>query len=330
MSGPGPLDAARQLDSGTPLDAGKMGMLAAPARWLLRLLPRGRSIVTAVPYLWLLAFFVVPFLIVLRISFSTAETAQPPYSVLWSWADEQLHILLNFANFITILGDDLYITAYINSMKIAAIATFFTLLLGYPIAYGIARTPMQYRTSLLMLIVLPFWTSFLIRVYAWMGILSDTGYLNQLLLALGIVDEPITLLYTNFSVYLGIVYSYLPFMILPLYANLEKQDLTLLEAAADLGCPPWKSFLLVTLPLSLSGIIAGCLLVFIPAVGEFVIPELLGGPESQMIGKTLWSEFFDNRDWPLASAVAVAMLVFLVVPIMLFQSVQGRQAERQR
>jgi putrescine transport system permease protein len=223
------------------------------------------------------------------------------------------------------MHDKLYFSAYINSMKVAAISTVLCLLVGYPMAYGIARASPAWRNVLLMMVVLPFWTSFLLRVYAWIGMLRSDGVINDILLFLHIIDEPLVMLQTNFAVYLGIVYSYLPFMVMPLYANLEKMDLTLLEAAEDLGCRPYKAFLRITLPLSVPGIIAGSMLVFIPAVGEFVIPALLGGPNSLMIGRVLWDEFFNNRDWPVASAVAIAMLVLLVIPIMVFQYFQGRE-----
>ncbi len=295
--------------------------------WLARRLPRGRTLVTAVPYLWLLVFFLIPFIIVLKISFSSALIAMPPYEPLLNWTGEKiLQIKLNLGNFAFLVEDDLYWRAYLNSIKVAAVSTVFCLLLGYPIAYAIARSDASVRNILMLLIVLPFWTSFLLRVYAWIGILKNNGLLNNFLMSIGIIDQPIQMLQTDFAVYLGIVYSYLPFMILPLYANLEKMDLTLLEAAADLGCKPWQSFYKVTLPLSLPGIIAGCLLVFIPVVGEFVIPSLLGDPGMLMIGKVLWTEFFNNRDWPVASAVAIALLLFLVIPIMYFQRAQDAEA----
>ncbi len=285
--------------------------------------------VILVPYVWLLLFFLVPFAIVLKIALAEPLVAQPPYSPLLQWADGiRLEISLVFENFQFILSDNLYIIAYLNSAKIAGVATVMTLLVGYPLAYAIARAPLRYRTLLLMGIILPFWTSFLIRVYAWIGILKNNGLLNNALIGLGIIDEPISMLHTDFSVYIGIVYSYLPFMVLPLYATLEKLDESLLEAAMDLGARPWKAFLTVTLPLSMPGIIAGSMLVFIPAIGEFVIPALLGGPDTLMIGRVLWDEFFGNRDWPVASAVAIALLLILVVPIMYFQHVQSRQAER--
>ncbi len=298
---------------------------------LSRLAPRGRGIVILVPYVWLLLFFLVPFAIVLKIALAEPLIAQPPYSPLLSWVDGldglRLEVSLVFSNFQFIFSDQLYVVAYLNSVKIAFVSTLFALLIGYPLAYAIARAPVQYRTMLLMGIILPFWTSFLIRVYAWIGILKNNGLLNNALIGLGIIDEPLPLLHTDVSVYIGIVYSYLPFMVLPLYATLERMDESLLEAAMDLGARPWKAFLTVTLPLSLPGIVAGSMLVFIPAVGEFVIPALLGGPDTLMIGRVLWDEFFGNRDWPVASAVAIALLLLLVVPIMYFQHIQGRQAE---
>jgi len=296
-------------------------------RWLSRWLPSGRSLVTAVPYLWLLMFFLIPFVIVLKISFSSTLIAMPPYEPLLHWTGEKiLQIKLNLGNFAFLVEDNLYWKAYLNSIKVALISTLFCLLIGYPIAYSIARTSPATRNILMLLIVLPFWTSFLLRVYAWIGILKNNGLLNNFLISIGVIDQPIQMLQTDFAVYVGIVYSYLPFMILPLYANLEKMDLTLLEAAADLGSKPWQGFLKVTLPLSVPGIIAGCLLVFIPAVGEFVIPSLLGDPGMLMIGKVLWTEFFNNRDWPVASAVAIALLLFLVIPIMYFQRAQDAES----
>jgi len=276
---------------------------------------RGRALVVAVPYLWLALFFVVPFLIVLKISLATSVVANPPYTPLF--ADGHPQATLD--NYGFLFSDDLYAVAYLNSLETAAIACLCCLLIGYPMAYGIARARPERRGALLMLVILPFWTSFLIRVYAWITLLQTTGPVNGVLLALGLIDQPLGLLNTQFAVYVGIVYTYLPFMILPLYAVLEKLDPALLEAASDLGSRPFRSFLAVTLPLSLPGVIAGSMLVFIPAVGEFVIPELLGGSDTLMIGTVLWNEFFNNRDWPLAASVAVAMLVLLVVPIMLFQ-----------
>jgi putrescine transport system permease protein len=294
---------------------------------LKRLGLRGRNLVTAVPYLWLIVFFLIPFAIVLKISFSTTQIAMPPYEPLLHWAGEKmLQIQLNLANFAFLVQDDLYGTAYLNSIWVAGVSTLICLLIGYPIAYAIARSSPSTRNILMLLVVLPFWTSFLLRVYAWIGILKNNGLLNNFLQWIGVIDQPIQMLQTDFAVYVGIVYSYLPFMILPLYANLEKLDLTLLEAAEDLGCRPWQAFYKVTLPLSKPGIIAGCLLVFIPAVGEFVIPSLLGDPGMLMIGKVLWTEFFNNRDWPVASAVAIALLLFLVIPIMFYQRAQDAEA----
>ena len=304
---------------------------SAPYRWLHRMGFRGRGLVIAAPSVWLLLFFAIPFVIVLKIAFSTTVLGIPPYAPLIEWTgDQALAIRLNLANFAFLLSDALYVNAYLYSVKVAGISTLLCLLLGYPMAYGIARASPAWRNVLLMMVILPFWTSFLLRVYAWIGILRTDGLLNDLLLMLRIIDEPLVMLQTDFAVYIGIVYSYLPFMVMPLYANLEKMDLTLLEAAADLGCRPWKAFLRITLPLSVAGIVAGSMLVFIPAVGEFVIPELLGGPDQLMIGRVLWNEFFNNRDWPVASAVAVAMLVLLVLPIMIFQYIQGRQMTAHR
>jgi len=294
---------------------------------LKRLGLTGRTLVTSVPYLWLLLFFLIPFVIVLKISFSDAQIAMPPYQPLFDWIGEKvLQIKLNFGNYAFLVEDNLYWKAYLNSILVAGVSTLLCLLIGYPMAYAIARSSPSTRNVLLLLVILPFWTSFLLRVYAWIGLLKNNGLINNALIALGVIDQPIQMLQTDFAVYVGIVYSYLPFMILPLYANLEKMDLTLLEAAADLGSRPWEAFLKVTLPLSLPGIIAGCLLVFIPAVGEFVIPALLGDPGMLMIGKVLWTEFFNNRDWPVASAVAIALLLFLVIPIMFFQRAQDAES----
>jgi len=289
----------------------------------------GRGLVILGPYGWLLLFFLLPFIIVLKISFAEFRIGIPPYTPLLEWLDGgYLQIKLALGNYLFLLEDPLYITAYLNSLKVALIATVIALLIGYPMAYAIARSGQPWRSIFLLLVILPFWTSFLIRVYAWIGILKNNGLINNALMALGLIDTPLPLLNTEFSLYVGIVYSYLPFMVLPLYSTLEKMDISLLEAAADLGCRPFRTFLTVTLPLSLPGIIAGSMLVFIPAVGEFVIPDLLGGAGTLMIGKILWNEFFNNRDWPVASAVAIAMLLLLVVPIVIFQHYQHRQAER--
>lgn len=278
-----------------------------------------------VPYLWLSLFFLLPFVIVLQISLAETALAQPPYTSLWEWAEDGvLQIRLNLENFLLVLGDDLYLAAFLNSLWVALVCTLLCLLIGYPMAYAIATSPERARVLLLMLIILPFWTSFLIRVYAWIGILKPNGLLNNFLMWLGVVDTPLTILHTQMAVYIGVVYSYLPFMILPLFANLTRMDLSLLEAAADLGCRPFKAFLKVTLPLSLPGIVAGSMLVFIPVVGEFVIPDLLGGPGSLMVGKMLWTEFFGNKDWPLAAAVAISLLALLVVPFMLMRHLEQR------
>jgi putrescine transport system permease protein len=292
-----------------------------PLRWL----------VAAIPYAWLLILFLVPFAIVLKISFSTSAIAQPPYTPVIDGIGTIFSALKQFTtdNYVFLTEDSLYWRSYLQSLEIAVVSTFLTLLVGYPIAYGMARSSRAWRTILVMLVILPFWTSFLIRVYAWIGILKKEGLLNELLLSLGVIHEPLTILNTNVAVYIGIVYSYLPFMVLPLYAALEKMDDTLLEAAQDLGCPPIQAFWKVTFPLSLPGVVAGCFLVFIPVTGEFVIPDLLGGSETLMIGKTLWNEFFSNRDWPLASAVAVVLLILLVVPIVLFQNQERKQQERE-
>jgi putrescine transport system permease protein len=291
----------------------------------------GRSLVIALPYTWLILFLLLPILIVLKISLGEIALASPPYSPMLHWAEDlTLSIQIHLGNYAFLWQDPLYLSAYLNSLKVAAVSTILCLLIGYPMAYGIARAPTGWRIVLLMLVILPFWTSFLIRVYAWIGLLQGNGLINHLLLSVGLIDQPLVLLHTNFAVYLGIVYSYLPFMILPLYATLVRMDLTLLEAAADLGCRPWKAFVTVTLPLSLPGIIAGSLLVFIPAVGEFVIPDLLGGPDSLMIGKVLWTEFFSNRDWPVAAAVAVAMLLLILIPLLLFQRIGERETTGDR
>jgi putrescine transport system permease protein len=284
-----------------------------------------RLVNIGVPYFWLLLFFLLPFVIVLQISLAEPALAQPPYTALWQWVqDGVVQIRLNLQNFQLLWQDDLYLTAFLNSVWVAFICTVLCLLIGYPMAYAIATASERRRIPLLMLIVLPFWTSFLIRVYAWIGILKPNGLLNNLLMYLGLIDQPFAILHTQLAVYIGIVYSYLPFMILPLYANLTRLDPTLLEAAADLGCRPARAFRRITLPLSMPGIIAGSMLVFIPAVGEFVIPDLLGGPQSLMVGKMLWTEFFSNQDWPLASALAIALLLLLVFPFVAMQRWQQR------
>ncbi|WP_020694830.1 ABC transporter permease subunit [Reyranella massiliensis] len=274
--------------------------------------------VIALPFLWLIVFFLLPFALVLAIALGTnAPDIAPPVELGFS-----------FKNFALLFSDDLYVAAWLSSLRIAATSTLIALLLGYPMAYAIARARPERRPLLLMLVVLPFWTSFLIRIYAWMGLLAKNGLIDQFLRWSGIADNPGSILGTEWAVHLGIVYAYLPFMVLPLYATLEKLDTSLLEAAADLGARPLIAFLTVTLPLSLPGIVAGCLLVFIPSIGEFVVPDLLGGTDTLMIGKVLWDEFFTNADWPLASAVAICLLVLLVAPIALFQRQQARSLER--
>jgi putrescine transport system permease protein len=274
-----------------------------------------RRAVLVLPFAWLLLFFLAPFFIVLKISVAESAIGIPPYTPLFSVDAGGWHLHLSLGSYDFLISDSLYLRAYLDALKFAAVSTLASLLLGYPLAYGIVRAPRRWRGALLLLVILPFWTSFLIRVYAWIGLLKGNGLINNTLLALGVIDAPLTLLNNAFAVYVGIVYSYLPFMVLPLYAQLEKLDPALLEAAADLGCRPSHAFARVTLPLSLPGIAAGALLVFIPAVGEFVIPDLLGGPDTLMIGKVLWDEFFTNRDWPVASAVATAMLLLLILPM---------------
>jgi len=286
----------------------------APGRWGSRLINIG------LPYLWLAVFLLLPIAIVAKISLSEPALSQPPYSALWEWLEQGvLLIRLDLQSYQLIWTDELYRVAVVNSLQIALVSTLLCLVIGYPMAYAIATAPARWRMPLLMLIILPFWTSFLIRVYAWIGLLKGNGFLNNMLIWIGLIEEPLTILYTQTAIYIGIVYSYLPFMILPLYANLARLDPTLREAAADLGCRPLRTFLRVTLPLSRPGIVAGSMLVFIPAVGEFVIPDLLGGPESLMVGRMLWTEFFANSDWPLAAALAVVLLLLLVVPFVLMQ-----------
>ena len=298
---------------------------------------RGRSLahklIVRIPYIWLLAFFLLPFLIVLKISLSQTAIAQPPYTPVLDFAAGWNGLIafftgLSFDNYVLLGSDPLYLLSYVKSLEIAAISTLILLAVGFPIAYGIARTPRRWQAILVVLTVLPFWTSLLIRIYAWMNILQRDGPLNEVLMALSLVREPPVWLSTDTAVYIGIVYSYLPFMVLPLYATLEKLDESLLEAAADLGAPRWKVFWLVTLPLSMSGVIAGVLLCFIPIVGEFVIPDLLGGSQSPMIGQTIWMEFFGNKDWPAASAVAVVLVCLLVTPIVVYQNQAMRAVER--
>jgi putrescine transport system permease protein len=326
----GPAVSAREMldRMSGPLSA--WGLAARALGWIER---HGKTLIIAVPYLWLAVFFLVPFLIVLKLSFAEPQLAQPPYTPLFSFMSdgfggEFLTIRLNLSNFLAIFRDDVFFQAYLNSIRIAATATLLTLAVGMPMAYAMAKAPEGWRLPLLMLVIMPFWTSFLIRVYAWIGILKNEGLLNALLLHLGVITEPLVILNTEAAVHIGIIYSYLPFMVLPLYASFEKMDPALVEAAIDLGCHPIKAFWLITARIALPGIIAGCLLVFIPAAGEFVIPDLLGGSETLMIGRTLWVEFFNNRDWPLASAVAIVLLLILVLPIVLFQHQQLKSGPR--
>jgi putrescine transport system permease protein len=291
--------------------------------------------IVLLPYLWLVIFFLAPFVIVLKISLSQTALAQPPYVPLFDatagWAGLMDFVSqLSADSFRLLSSDSIYLLSYLKSLQVAAISTIVLLAVGYPIAYGMARAPRAWQPPLVMAVVLPFWTSFLIRIYAWINILQRDGILNDVLMQLHAIDVPTSWLSSDTAVYIGMIYSYLPFMVLPIYATLEKMDETLLEAAADLGCPRWKAFWLVTLPLSLSGIAAGALLCFIPIVGEFVIPDLLGGSESSMIGQTLWSEFFSNRDWPVASAIAIALLGLLLVPILFYERLQQRALEGSR
>ena len=295
----------------------------------------GARVVVLVPYLWLALFFLAPFVIVLKISLSQATLAQPPYLPVFDpaagWPGlKDFAAQLSADLFKLLVSDAIYFLSYFKSLEVAAISTGILVLIGYPLAYGIARAPRAWQPLLVMTIILPFWTSFLIRVYAWINILQRDGLLNDVLLRLHVIDAPVAWLSSDTAIYIGVVYSYLPFMVLPLYATLEKLDETLLEAAADLGCPGWKSFWLVTFPLSLPGLAAGALLCFIPIVGEFVIPDLLGGSETLMIGQVLWTEFFSNRDWPVASALAIALLMLLLVPILFYERLQQRSLEGNR
>jgi len=285
-----------------------------------------------VPYAWLIAFFLLPFLIVLKISFSQTTIAQPPYTpvldIAAGWEGlKEFFAALSAENYATVFSDSLYAGSYVKSLQVAAISTVILLLIAYPVAYALARAPRRWQAVLVLLVVLPFWTSFLIRVYAWINILQHDGLLNRALITLRVINAPVSWLATDTAVYLGIVYSYFPFMVLPLFAGLEKMDETLLEAAADLGSPPWRTFFSVTVPLSLPGIVAGTLLCFIPIVGEFVIPDLLGSSSTAMIGQTLWLEFFGNRDWPVASALAVVLLCILVPPILIHRRRETRALE---
>jgi len=327
-------DFLESLDAG--LRRRGLGFAAPVIVWFFSLFS-GRGAVIAVPYVFLLAFFLIPFFIVLKISFAETALAIPPYTGLIEMVDDgfeyYLTLKLNLANYLTIFTEDTYVRAYLNSAKIAAISTALCLAIGFPMAYAMARASESIRPTLLMLVILPFWTSFLIRVYAWIVILkTEGGLLNTFLISIGLIspDNPLRILNTEWAMYIGIVYSYLPFMVLPLYANLERMDLTLLEAAADLGCRPIKAFWVVTVPLAIPGIIAGCFLVFIPAVGEYVIPELMSGDNVRVIGRKLFTDFASERNWPLAAAVSVVLLMILIIPIMLFQRQQAKLQEAGR
>jgi putrescine transport system permease protein len=295
-----------------------MRLLERPGRWLI-ILP---------PLLFLTVFFLIPFAFAFKISLAETAPRVPPFTdILSRTADGHLQLTVSLANFEYLLTDDVYGVAYLYSLKTAFFSTLICLALGYPMAYAISRASKTTQSILLLIIILPFWTSFLLRVYALEGIIRDGGILNTVLLRLGLISQPLQIMRTSLAVYLGIIYSYLPFMVLPLFATLEKLDNTLLEAAADLGSPPWRAFLDVTVPQSTPGVIAGSMLVFIPAVGEFVIPSLLGGPDNLMIGRVLWDEFFGNHDWPVASAVAIAFLLLLAGPIAIYQYYNVRQQE---
>ena len=303
----------------------RLAILTHLSNWLNR---HWKRFIIAIPFLWLLFFFLAPFFIVAKISLAELTITSPPFTKMIEWADGTiLTIRIVFDNFIYILEDPLYANTYFNSLKIAAISTAICLIFGYPIAYGIVRSSPVTKQLLLFAVILPFWTSFLLRVYAWMGLLADQGTINSILISIGLIDSPIRMLYSDFAVYLGIVYTYMPFMILPLYANMEKLDRALNEAAADLGAGPIGTFFQITLPLTLPGIVAGSMLVFIPATGEFIIPDLLGGGNVQMIGHLLYNEFARNVDWPVASAVAIVLLFFLVLPMAIYQHYQGKNTE---
>ncbi len=284
----------------------------------------GKRLLIAIPYAWLLVLFLAPFALVAGISLSTVRLGMPPFEPLTAWDGSILNLRLNFENFLYVLTDDTYLLAYLTSLKIAAISTAAMLFIAYPLAYGIASCSPSSRSLLVFLVIVPFWSSMLIRVYSWMSILRNDGLLNMLLLKIGLISEPLRILNTETAIYIGIVYTYLPFMVLPIYSTVSSADRTLIEAARDLGCSRISAFWRVTFPLSLPGVLAGCALVFIPVVGEFVIPDLLGGADTQMIGRAIWLEFFNNRDWPMAAAVTIVLLALLVVPIVYFQSRQSR------
>ncbi|VFR19469.1 Putrescine transport system permease protein PotH (TC 3.A.1.11.2) [plant metagenome] len=295
-----------------------------------KLLPGSRALAIVPPYAWLALFLLVPFFLVLKISFAELEFGVPPYTPLYEFKDETITLALHLRGYAMLLADSLYVQTYLNSLKMAAITTLWCALIGYPIAYYIARSTPAVRNVLLLAVILPFWTSLLLRVYAWVGILRNDGLLNNFLMWLGVIDSPLEIYRTDLAVYIGMIYAYLPFFILPLYANLVKLDTRLLEAAYDLGARPWQAFLKITLPLSRAGVIAGAMLVFIPCVGEYVIPEMLGGANTLMMGRLMWNEFFTNTDWPMAASITVVMVLLLLVPLALFQKSQVRQMELQR
>ncbi|MFA5488208.1 MAG: ABC transporter permease subunit [Candidimonas sp.] len=295
-----------------------------PASWR-RLLPTSRSLAILPPFAWMTLFLLIPFLLVLKISFADLEFGVPPYTPLVEIEEQTLSLVLNLRGYALLFTDNLYISTYLNSVKMALLTTLCCILIGYPMAYYIARSRPSVRNILLLAVILPFWTSLLLRVYAWVGILRNDGLLNSFLLWLGVIDAPLEIYRTDLAVYIGLVYAYLPFFILPLYANLVKLDDRLLQAAYDLGARPWRAFLHVTLPLSMPGVIAGAMLVFIPAVGEYVIPEMLGGANTLMMGRVMWTEFFGNADWPMAAAVTCIMVLLLIVPLMVFQYNQAKQ-----
>lgn len=297
-----------------------------PSSWR-RLLPSTRLLAIAPPFVWLSLFLLVPFLLVLKISFADLKFGIPPYTSLAELKDETLTLALNLRGYVLLFTDSLYIATYLSSVKMAALTTVFCALIGYPMAYYIARSSPSIRNILLLGVILPFWTSLLLRVYAWVGILRNDGLLNQALQWLGLIDTPLEIYRTDLAVYIGLVYAYLPFFILPLYANLVKLDIRLLEAAYDLGARPWRAFLSVTLPQTMPGVIAGSMLVFIPSVGEYVIPEMLGGANTLMMGRVMWTEFFNNADWPMAAAVTCIMVLLLLIPLVVFQYNQAKQLE---
>lgn len=292
--------------------------------------PSGRTWVIGLPFAWLFLFLFIPFMLVLKISFSDLQFGVPPYTPLAQIEDETLSIALHLRGYALLFSDNLYLATYLSSVKIALVTTFWCVLIGYPMAYYIARSNPATRNYLLLLVILPFWTSLLLRVYAWVGLLRNDGLINGFLMWLGIVDQPLEIYRTDLAVYIGLVYAYLPFFILPLYANLVKLDTRLLEAAADLGARPFAAFRHVTLPLSMPGVIAGSMLVFIPAVGEYVIPEMLGGANTLMMGRVMWNEFFNNADWPMAAAVTCVMVLLLIVPLVFFQYNQVRNLDKDK